>query len=321
MTIEQASLHPVDFAEVTILVDAFVDILMASSDVALRAPRRHDWSEGDQLRAEHGYALVLTVQVGDHRQSVLYDAGLGRDTAIHNMDVLEIRPADLRAIVLSHGHADHHAGLEGVVRRVGRSGLPFVLHPDAWRYRRVVLPSGEEMNMPPPSRADLESVGVEVVDERGPSLLLDGTVLVSGQTERVTEFEKVFPWQQARTDAGSWEPDPWTWDDQSVIVNVRGKGLVVLSSCSHSGAVNVLRNARRVTGESKVHAFVGGLHLTGGLFESIIPTTVAEIANIGPDWVVPGHCTGWRATHELARTLPDAYIQTSVGTTLRFAAS
>jgi 7,8-dihydropterin-6-yl-methyl-4-(beta-D-ribofuranosyl)aminobenzene 5'-phosphate synthase len=320
-TMEQANLQPVDSAEVTILVDTFVDILLASSDVARRAPLRHDWSAGDQLRAEHGYAIVLTVQVGEQRQSVLYDAGLGRDTAIYNMDVLEIRPADLRAIVLSHGHADHHAGLEGVVRRVGRSGLPLVLHPDAWRDRRVVLPSGEEMHMPPPSRADLESVGVEVVDERGPSLLLDGTVLVSGQTDRVTEFEKGFPLQQARTDAGGWEPDPWIWDDQSVIVNVGGKGLVVMSSCSHSGAVNVLLNAQRVTGEPKVHAFVGGLHLTGGLFESIIPATVAEIASIGPEWVVPGHCTGWRATHELARALPDAYIQTSVGTTLRFAAS
>jgi len=31
---------------------------------------------------------------------------------------------------------------------------------------------------------------------------------------------------------------------------------------------------------------------------------------------VPGHCTGWRATHELSRQLPDAYVQTSVGTHL-----
>ncbi|HLQ56437.1 MAG TPA: MBL fold metallo-hydrolase [Streptosporangiaceae bacterium] len=318
---EQATLQPVDLAEVTILVDTFVDILLAGNDVARRAPLAYDWSERDQLRAEHGYALLLTVQRGDRRDSLLYDAGLGRDTAIYNMDVLEIRPANLRAVVLSHGHADHHAGLEGIVRRLGWSGMPVVLHPDAWRQRRVVFPTGTQISMPPPSRADLEAEGIQVVEERGPSLLLDDTVLVSGQTERVTEFEKGFPLQQARNDSGGWEPDPWIWDDQSVIVHVRGKGLVVLSCCSHSGAVNVLRNARRVTGEAKVHAFVGGLHLTGGLFEAIIPATIAEIATIAPDWIVPGHCTGWRATHELARSLPGAYIQTSVGTTLHFAAS
>lgn len=318
---EQATLQPVDSADVTVLVDTFIDMLLAGSDVARRAPMTYDWSERDQLRAEHGYALLLTIQQGDRRQSVLYDAGLGRDTAMYNMDVLEVRPADLRAIVLSHGHADHHAGLEGVVRRVGWSGMPLVLHPDSWRERRIVFPSGAELLMPPPSRADLEAEGVQVVEERGPSLLLDGAVLVSGQTERVTAFEKGFPLQETRTDAGDWEPDPWIWDDQSVIVHVRGKGLVVLSGCSHAGAVNVVRNAQRVTGQAKLHAFVGGLHLTGGLFEPIIPATIAELSAIAPEWVVPGHCTGWRATHELARALPGAYIQSSVGTTLRFEAS
>ena len=316
---EQATLQPVDEADVTVVVDTFVDILLAGSEVARRAPLAYDWSERDPLRAEHGYALLLSIRQGGRRQSLLYDAGLGRDTAVYNMDVLEIRPADLRAVVLSHGHADHHAGLEGVLRRLGRPGMPLVLHPDAWRKRRIVFPTGTEMFMPPPTRADLEAEGVQVVEERGPSLLLDGAVLVSGQTERVTDFEKGFPLQQARTDGG-WEPDPWIWDDQSVIVDVRDKGLVVLSACSHSGAVNVLRNARRVTGQDKVHAFVGGLHLTGGLFEPIIAPTIAHISAIGPDWLVPGHCTGWRATHELARALPDAYVQTSVGTTLHFGA-
>ncbi len=197
--------------------------------------------------------------------------------------------------------------------------MPLVLHPDAWLERRLVFPTGTEIHMPPPSRADLEAEGVSVVEERGPSLLLDDTVLISGQTERVTEFEKGQPSQQARTTDG-WEPDPWVWDDQSVIVHVRDKGLVVLSSCSHSGAVNVLRNAQRVTGVDKVHAFVGGLHLSGVTFESIITQTVAELARIAPAVVVPGHCTGWRATHEVARALPDAYIQSSLGTRFHFGA-
>jgi 7,8-dihydropterin-6-yl-methyl-4-(beta-D-ribofuranosyl)aminobenzene 5'-phosphate synthase len=317
---ERATLQPVDAAEVTILVDTFVDILLAGDEIARRAPLRHDWSDGDQLRAEHGYALLLTVQRDGRRESVLYDAGLGRDTVAYNMDVLEVRPANLRAVVLSHGHADHHGGMEGLLRRVGRPGMPLVLHPDAWLQRRVVFPTGTEISMPPPSRADLEAEGVQVVEERGPSLLLDDTVLVSGQTERVTEFEKGFVYQQARVDAGAWEPDPWIWDDQSLIVHVRNKGLVVLSSCSHAGAVNVLRNARKVTGENHLHAFVGGLHLTGGLFEPIIARRVGEIAAIGVDWVVPGHCTGWRATHELARAFPQGFIQTSVGTALHFEA-
>ncbi len=103
-----------------------------------------------------------------------------------------------------------------------------------------------------------------------------------------------------------------------MVCHVKDKGLVVLSSCSHAGVINVLRHAQHLTGVTQVHALVGGLHLTGGLFESIIPRTIAELARIGPAIVVPGHCTGWQATHEVARQLPGAYVQTSVGTRLHF---
>ena len=313
---QQIALDPVDTAEVTILVDNAIDILLSSTEIARRAPLPWDFFDREKLIAEHGYSLLLTVDKGDRRESVLYDAGLGRDTVTHNMDVLDIRANELRAIVLSHGHSDHHGGLEGIVRRHGRR-MPLVLHPDAWRDRKVVFPTGNELHMPPPSRSGLEHEGVEIIEERGPTMLLDRMVLVTGQIERTTDFEKGFPIQQTRTNGG-WEPDPWIWDDQAIICNVRDKGLVVLSSCSHAGVINVLHQAQRVTGVQQIHAFVGGLHLSGGLFEPIIARTIAELAAIRPNVVVPGHCTGWKATHLLAQKLPDAYIQTSVGTRLHF---
>ncbi len=311
------ALAPVDELEVLIVVDNFVDVLLPSDEVARRMPLRVDFWEREHLRAEHGYALLVTATAGDRTSTVLYDAGLGRDTLLHNLDVLEARPADLRAILLSHGHADHHGGLEGVARRLTARRLPLVLHPDAWHERRVVFPTGVELPMPPPSRADLESVAVDIVEERGPSLLVDDRVLLTGQVQRTTDFEKGFPLQQVHTPAG-WEPDPWIWDDQAVVVNVRGKGLVVLSSCSHAGIVNVLRHARRLTGVDRIHGVVGGLHLTGGLFAGIIPATVAALTEMAPDLIVPGHCTGWQAEQAVAAALPDAYLKTSVGTRLVF---
>ena len=317
MANEQVTLLPVDIADVTILVDNSLDILLPNDKAAHRAPLYYDWSEREQLIAEHGYSLLLTVVREGRSESILYDAGLGRKTVLHNMDVLDIKATDLRAVVLSHGHADHHGGLEGMFQRIGRPRMPLVLHPDVWRERRVVFPTGNEIGMPPPSHADLDREGVEIIEERSPTLLLDGMVLVTGQVDRVTDFEKGFPPQQAHTDHG-WEPDTWIWDDQAVVCHVKDKGLVVLSACSHAGAINVLKHAQRLTGIDKVHAFVGGFHLTGGLFEPIISRTVQELIAIGPDIIVPGHCTGWRATHELAHQLPEAYIQTSVGTRLQF---
>jgi 7,8-dihydropterin-6-yl-methyl-4-(beta-D-ribofuranosyl)aminobenzene 5'-phosphate synthase len=313
----RVTLRPVDSADVTILVDNAIDILVPPTPLAQRPPWAWEWSAQPQLRAEHGYSLLLTVTRGDRRETIIYDAGLGRDTVFHNMDVLGINPTEIRTVVMSHGHADHHGGLEGLYRRVGRMGLPLVLHPAIWQDRRVVFPTGVEIHMPPPSHQDLDREGWQVVEERGPSLLLDGTVLVTGQVPRVTEFERGMAIHQAHV-GDHWEPDVWIWDDQAVVIQVAGKGLVVLSSCSHAGAINVLRHAQRLTGVDKIHAFVGGMHLTGGLFERIIPQTVAAMAEIGPDVIVPGHCSGWRAIHALAARLPDQFIQSNLGTRLHF---
>lgn len=313
---EHVNLTPVDGVEVTVVMDNAIDILAAPTETARRPPWRWDWSEGDQLRAEHGYSLSVSIHQNGSTEKILYDAGLSRDGTVHNLDVLGMNPAEYRAVVLSHGHADHHGGLEGLFGRT-RSSMPLVIHPDAWRERKVVFPTGEEIRMPPPSHNDLDREGWQVVEERGPSMLLNDSVLVTGQIDRTTDFEKGFPLQHAETDGG-WEPDTWIWDDQAIAVHVRGKGLVVLSSCSHSGVINVLHHVRRITGVQHVHGFIGGLHLTGGLFESIMPQTIDELVAISPDLIVPGHCTGWKAIHQVGRALPDAYTASNIGTTFAF---
>jgi len=299
---------------VTILIDNTIDILLPSSDNVVRPPLTWDWSKRPQLRSEHGYSLLFTVHKKGETRNILYDAGLAPDTLIHNLSVLGIKLTELDGIVLSHGHADHHGGLMGIIHSLGKKNLPFVLHPDAWKNRKIKFPSGQEMHMPPPDREDLERNDVQIVDSRAPSFLMSDQALVTGQVERVTEYEKGFPLQYEEKTPDNWELDPWIWDDQGIVFNINGRGLVVASSCSHSGVVNVLRNAQRLTGIEKIHAFIGGMHLSGGIFEKIIPQTVRDVATIHPDIIVPGHCTGWKAVHQISHEMPQAYIQSSVGT-------
>jgi 7,8-dihydropterin-6-yl-methyl-4-(beta-D-ribofuranosyl)aminobenzene 5'-phosphate synthase len=312
---ESLTLQPVDAVEVTILVDNFMDVLLPGASMVQRAPVAWDTFEREQLMAEHGLAVMVTIYRDGHSQSLLYDTGLGRNTLVHNMEVLGVNPQDFQAIVISHGHTDHHGGLAALLKKLGKRRIPLVIHPDAWLDRKMRFPTGKELHLPPPSRADMEREGVEVLERRVPSLLINDAVLVTGQVERVTEFEKGAPGHYAQ-DGSEWTDDRWIWDDQAIMVNVRDRGLVVVSGCSHSGIINVLRYAQHLTGVRQVYGVMGGFHLSGAFFEKIIPPTVDELETIAPTLIMPCHCTGWKAVHEIARRLPDAYVQACVGTRL-----
>ena len=309
------SLKPVDCVEVLSVMDNSVDVLMGSTPVARRAPRPRDAHTRPQLRAEHGVSMLVTTHGGGNRDSFLFDTGVTIDGVLHNMDVLEVKGNELHAVVLSHGHTDHTRGLMGLIKRYGRPRIPIVLHPDAYLKRKNIQPDGRESEHIPPSKRDLEAEDVEIIEGRGPTMLVGGHALITGQIPRTTPYEKGSPAQVAWID-GKWQPDPWIHDDQAVILNVKNKGLVVLTGCGHAGVINTLKHARELTGVNQIHAVIGGFHLTGPVFEPIIAPTVQALKEFNPSIIVPQHCTGWRATHLIAGEFPDAFVPNSVGTTM-----
>jgi 7,8-dihydropterin-6-yl-methyl-4-(beta-D-ribofuranosyl)aminobenzene 5'-phosphate synthase len=314
---EAIALEPVDAVTVTTLVDNVTDILLTDEGPASRQPLARAVEPG-ALRAEHGFSCLVTVEKSGRAVRVLFDAGLTPDGLVENMRRLEIAPGDIDIVVLSHGHWDHTTGMDGLVRSLGRANVPVLIHPDFWSRRRIALPSGA-VELPSTSKGALAGAGFEIVERRQPSFLLDGSLLVTGEVDRTTEFEQGHPLFEAHRD-GAWRPDPLILDDQALVASVRGRGLVVLTGCAHSGIVNILRYVQKLTGEGHIHAVIGGFHLGGPLFERIIPPTCDALAALAPDYLVPSHCTGWRAMHAIAARFPDAFIQNSVGTRFAFTA-
>jgi 7,8-dihydropterin-6-yl-methyl-4-(beta-D-ribofuranosyl)aminobenzene 5'-phosphate synthase len=230
---------------------------------------------------------------------------------------LDIDPSSIEAIVCSHGHFDHTAGLDGLLRVLGPAGLPVLIHPHFWRRRRVVLPGREPFELPTTSATALREAGFDIIENQQPSFLLDRSVLITGEVPRVSGYEPGFPIQQA-WNGEAWQPDPLVLDDQALIVNVGGKGLIVISGCGHAGMVNISRYAARLTGGQPLHALLGGFHLNGPVFEPLIPRVLDDLALLGPQVLVPAHCTGWRAQHAMAARFGEAFVPNSVGTRFTF---
>jgi 7,8-dihydropterin-6-yl-methyl-4-(beta-D-ribofuranosyl)aminobenzene 5'-phosphate synthase len=318
-------LEPVDGVQITTLMDNYSDALLPSEGPAKRAfgidapaPRiAVETFEGggtrDSLRAEHGFSALVTVSRNGREHTVLFDTGVSPDGLVENMRRLSLTPKDAEAIVLSHGHFDHTGGMAGLIRELGRPNLPVLIHPEFWSRRRLAVPGREPAEIPTTSKSALRGAGFEVIEERQPSFLLDRSVLITGEVDRTTEYEQGFPVHQ-KHDGHEWIPDPLILDDQAVVIHVRDKGLVVLTGCGHAGIVNITRYAQKLTGVDRVYAVLGGFHLGGPHFEPVIPPVVAALSELGPEVIVPAHCTGWRATHALAAALPGSFIQNSVGT-------
>jgi 7,8-dihydropterin-6-yl-methyl-4-(beta-D-ribofuranosyl)aminobenzene 5'-phosphate synthase len=260
----------------------------------------------------------VTVTRAGRRHLVLFDTGISPDGLVENMRRLELSPHDVDVVVLSHGHFDHVGGMEGLSRVLRPANLPVMIHPDAWSRRRLALPGRDPVLIASPSRGALEGAGFEIVERRQPSFLLDGSLLVTGEVDRTTEFEHgLAPTHQALRD-GEWRADQLVLDDQALVVDLKGRGLIVITGCGHAGVINTLRHVQKLTGRDRVHAVIGGFHLSGPRFEPLIGPTTDAFANIAPDYLVPAHCTGWKATHALAARFPEAFLQNSVGTRFEF---
>ncbi len=306
-------IKPIDRIEVLIIVDNYVDLLLPDSNFVNRAPvlANKNIPRGT-LFAEHGLSLMISVYLGEEKHSLLFDTGYTEISIMNNINKLMINPDDIEAIVISHFHMDHTGGINSIVERC-KKGVPIFVHPDAFIYPRYMkLPDGRKLIFPRTlQEKDLLNKGTKIVKTKQPTYLFNGLVLVSGEIERLVDFEKGMPNLLLERN-GIIEKDI-ILDDQALIIYLKDKGLIIISGCAHSGIINTINYAKKITNIDTIYAVIGGFHLSGQYFESAIIPTISELKKLDIKVLVPMHCTGWKASKKIADEF-SSFILSSVGT-------
>jgi 7,8-dihydropterin-6-yl-methyl-4-(beta-D-ribofuranosyl)aminobenzene 5'-phosphate synthase len=341
-------LREVNKVTITILTDNSTDLLLPNSAHAIRpALTKNEKFNLPLPIAEHGFSALIKISAkskenedetnsskklrNNKNNTLLFDAGSSQNGVIHNADIFGVDFAMIDAVILSHGHFDHFEGMANILKRISVSrrtsaGIDLFVHPDAFLKRWEVYNDGNRAQMPYLDEEHLKKLGA-VIHKRTYLTFLPScespSLLITGEIPRETTFEKGFPFQYREDRIGNKTtlvPDPLVRDDQAVVVNVKKKGLVILTGCGHSGIINTVNYAKKVTEVNKVHAVIGGFHLPadGGIYEDAIEPTLEDLQKIDPDYLVPCHCTGWKAANRIIDIMPEKYLQSSVGTVFSF---
>jgi 7,8-dihydropterin-6-yl-methyl-4-(beta-D-ribofuranosyl)aminobenzene 5'-phosphate synthase len=314
----ETKLNAVDKVEILTLQDNYIEMTaMDNSAVITRAMPLKDGEIRASILAEHGFSALVKTTTSGGTHTLLFDFGFSENGAAQNAATLGVDMTEVEAVALSHGHSDHTGGMEKLTALIGKRDIPFVVHPAVFKSPRY-LKLGEEfkINFPKLTREMVKQAGLSVVESEKPYPLLDNTILFLGEIPQQTDFEKGFPiahWQKEGKEV--WDAIE---DDTSIVMNLKEKGLVILSGCAHAGIVNTVNYVREVTGIDKVHVIMGGFHLSGPMFEPIIDRTTEELKKINPDYIIPTHCTGRKAIAFIEESFKERFILNMSGTKLTF---
>ena len=319
----------VNNVSLTVLVDNKADLIVESSD-------RVKYFTDKPLLAEHG--LSVLIQLDDSEEKILWDAGVSKIALMENFRRMKIDISTIKQIALSHGHFDHYAGMTEILNSLellsrgkewgsevtesevedwlASSRIPLIAHPAAFRERWRQKDDGNLIGpFKPPPQEEWRAAGAEIILSEEPYQLTPGC-WTTGYVPRKS-FEHSGRSDKRRYRVGSeMRPDDLE-DDQAIVINVKEKGLVVLSGCAHSGIVNTVEYAREISGVDRVHAVIGGYHLALADQEEI-NQTIEYFLKLKPDLVVPGHCTGFKAISRFDQAMPDQFVEGVVGATYLF---
>lgn len=316
-------------ATVTVLVDNRADVIVRSTETVR-------YFTDQPLLAEHGLAALIDLPGAGMR--ILWDAGGSRVALMENARRMEVDWTTVDAVALSHGHWDHTAAMSDALLAMDRrpaarewpagttsaeveawaqaQRVPVVLHPAALRERWRIGKDGKRFGpAAPPPTGIWEALGAEIVTSEAPYRFAPGC-WTTGYVPRES-FEHSGRSKQSYYRDGDRLIRDDVEDDQALVLNLEGKGLVVVAGCAHAGIVNTVMHAQAITGIDRIHAVLGGFHLAHAEDEEI-EQTLAAFNQWQPALISASHCTGFGPICRFAAEFPETFVPGVVGVTYRF---
>ena len=259
---------------------------------------------------QHGVSFLLEGISGEKRKNILIDVGQNPEALLHNMKIMGIPPTIIDAVVLTHCHYDHTQGITNMVRQIGKKDLSVIAHTAIFRLHFITEPYHRLVGiMPGDSEDEIERAGGKISLSKKPVMIMPG-IMTTGEVPRRNDFEKVGI--ALKTIENRNIVDDVMLDDISIIANVKDRGLVIITGCSHAGIINIARYAKEITGVNSIEAIIGGLHLVDA-DEDVINRTVEELDTMNVSWISAGHCTGFKAQTRMYRTFGERFSPLHTG--------
>ena len=291
----------------------------------------HHMSE-KALWGEFGLSLLAQSKIDKDVRRILIDFGYTPETLANNLSLLNIAPDEIDATVLSHGHLDHYGGFAGLFANAPKSvrHVPLIVGGEETFCNRVAMTAKPPLVMGALDRQALAAAGFSVEIRPEPTIVA-GQAFTTGVIPLQTSERTAIPTAmrpgegcEVRGLSATKQSLEQVMDDGehelATCYNVRDLGLVVIVSCGHRGVLNSIHRARQISGVSKIHAVVGGFHLVKPRTDAEARQTAADLALIGPDYIIPMHCTGEIFFEEAMRLMPGRVIRPYVGNRFIFAA-
>ncbi len=299
-------------------------------------------AQGKTLESEWGLALYIQSTKGSEDRRYLLDFGFTPDVYANNLALMKIDPAEVDALILSHGHLDHYGGLIGFVeaqRAQMRKDLRlYTGGEDDFCHRFSRRPDGSFADFGTLDRRKLKALGVEPVLAEDP-IVIAGQAFTTGVVPR-TSIEHVLPqtWVEigikdglgcdahaymhhhftAEELSGKPQPDQH-WHEHATCFRLGDRGLVVISSCGHAGIINTLKRAQQVSGVDKIYALVGGFHLFPAS-DDYLRQVMAELQKFDLEHVMPMHCSGQNFIDLAQKEMPEKLVLCGTGSSFTFTA-